>query len=109
MASDNGKAGEIDWYDVWSVAEYVERHYQCSVEINLSSALEMARPTMLLCASFVGNDPLRPRGAAGTHAVSLQPRAMREVPRLAYELLLEMQEEFDTVGPGVIAILPPKG
>ena len=109
MASDNGKAGEIDWYDVYGVAEYIERKYQGTVEINLSSTLETTRPGMLLCASFVGNELTGPRGAAGAHAVPYKPWAMREVPRLAYELLLELQEEIDDLMPGCITVLQPKG
>lgn len=108
MASDNGKAGEIDWYDVWAVAEYIERKYDGSVEINISSAAPITGPRVLLCASFVGNDPVRPRGAAGSHEIPFAPGTMRKVPQLAYELLLEMQEEIDDLRPGYIAVMMPK-
>ena len=107
MASDNGKAGEIDWYDVWNVVEYIERKYRCTVEINFSSALEGSRPRMLLCTSIVGHGNTGRAGAAGAHVVSLEPRAMRRVPQMAYELLLQLQEEIDGQADGLI-ILEPK-
>lgn len=108
MSSDNGKPGEIDWYDVWKVAEYIERKYQATVEINFSSALEGSRTRMLLCASIVGNGHSLPAGCAGSAAVSFSPGPMRNVPKVAYELLLEVQEEFDDLMPGALSILEPK-
>lgn len=108
MTSDNGKPGEIDWYDVWKVAEYIERKYQATVQINFSSALEGNRSRMLLCASIVGNGHPVPAGCAGSASISFAPGPMRAVPKVAYELLLEMQEEFDDLNPGVISILETK-
>lgn len=108
MTSDNGKAGEVDWYDVYEAARYIEEHYQGSIEINLSSALETSRPHMLLCASFVGHDPLRARGAAGSYVIPSTPRSMRKVPELAHELLLSLQEEIDDLKPPYILVLDPK-
>lgn len=107
MSSDNGKPGEVDWYDVYEAANYIERKYGGSVEINLSSALETSRPHMLLCASFVGHEPARPRGAAGTYVVPSTPARMRKVPSLAHELLLALQEEIDVLTEGEIYLMPP--
>lgn len=107
MGSDNGKAGEVDWYDVWSVADYIQSHYQGTVHINLSSTLGLSKSAMLLCASFVGDELVSTRGAAGYYEIPHEPRAMRKVPKLAYELLLSLQEEIDTLPPGTVIILPP--
>lgn len=104
MSSDNGKAGEIDWYDVWAVADYIERKYSGTVQINCSAATSASRPTMLLCASFVGNESVWSRGAGCSHEVPLLPWAMREVPRVAHELLLTMQEAIDDLRPGEIKL-----
>ena len=106
MASDNGKAGEIDWFDVWSVAEYIERKYRCTVEINFSSAFEGSGSRMLLCASVVGHGHTGRAGAAGSYVVPLEPRAMRRVPKMAYELLLGLQEEIDGQEDGLILLEP---
>lgn len=104
MASDNGKAGEIDWYDVWGTVEYIERKYNGSIEINLSATSTGSRSGMLLCASFVGNEPIRPRGAAGSVEIPFAPGSMRQVPRLAHELLFELQETVDDLPPGRVVL-----
>lgn len=104
MASDNGGAGWVDFYDVYAALEYLERKYDGTVEINISSAAPGKRGRMLLCASFVGNDSVRPRGAGIAAEISFRPGALREVPRVAHELLLQMQEEIDSLSQGIVVL-----
>lgn len=94
----------MDFYDVYAALEYLERKYEGTVEINISSTAPGSRGGMLLCASFVGNEPLRPRGAAISATLSFRPGTLREVPRVAHELLLEMQEEIDGLSEGLVVL-----
>lgn len=104
MASDNGKPGTVDMYDVFMQLDYLETHYDGTVQLALERQIARSGTVMLCHATFVGNEPVAPRGAGLVLELLPTPSALRILPQRLQALLFELHDVVDDLPRGAIRI-----
>lgn len=104
MASDNGKAGVVDMFDVFMQLEYIEIHYDGTVQLVVERAAPNRRPLVLCHATFVGNEATAPR-CAGL-MLELLPTAgtLLQLPQRLQSLLFELHDLVDDLPRGSVRL-----
>lgn len=99
MASDNGKSGQVDMYDVWAAMSYIEEHYDGTIQLTMECSPSAGWRELLCSLTFVPNDATRFPGAGILLEVPAGPTKLRLLPRSLHDAVLHLQENLDGAPP----------
>lgn len=102
MGSDNGKPGRVDMYDVWSAVQYIEEHYQGTVQLLMERSVIEKRSFVLCSLTFVSNDGRPGRGVGILCEIPDQLPKLLCLPELLHNAVLVLHEELDSLQPGTM-------